>query len=79
MQGLKEFLDKKSFKKSSKPVYEYQDLCVELQEFYGKGIWRVPCLVGVTNNKIRDAHKANMNGKKVFKVAYLIGIIRKLK
>ena len=61
----------------SKYEYEYQELCTQLEPIYGKGVWRLPFQPGVTEYKIRQAHKI-ASERKMWKLPYLIGIIKKL-
>jgi len=67
------------FKKQKNKIdFEFQELGLELEPFYGKVIWSLFHKVGMTEQKIRDAHKiAEKRG--VTKFPYLLGIIKNLK
>lgn len=64
-------------KKSEKKIdFEFQQLGIELEPFYGKVIWsmfyRYPLV------KIQDAHKVCVE-RGITKLAFLIGVMNKLK
>lgn len=62
---------------TTKHQWEYQEVCEQLQPIYGKGVWTIPYMKGVTEYKLREAAKiAKQRG--IYKLAYLIGIIKKL-
>ena len=64
-------------KKETNHDFQFQEVCTELQPFYGKAIWTLPYKNGVTEFKIREAHKiAKKRG--ITKFPYLVGIIKKL-
>lgn len=67
----------KKFEVCKKTIYEFQDLCAELEPVYGKGVWALPCKVGVTENKIRRGHKICQE-KGIIKLSYLIGVLKRL-
>jgi len=68
---------KNKFSVSKKKIYSFQDLASELELFYGKGIWGIFRKVGFTETKIREAHKICQRNK-LYKLPYLIGVIKKL-
>lgn len=61
----------------TKHQHEYQELCEELQPIYGKLVWTLPHQVGITEWKIREAHRIAQQ-RKITTFAYLRGIIKKL-
>ena len=63
--------------KKTKHKFEYQELCEELEPIYGKLVWTLPHKIGFTEYKIRKAHEIAQN-RKILKINYLIGIIKKL-
>jgi len=65
------------FKVEKKKVYEFQDLGSELQPIYGKGVWGLFTKVGVTENKVRDAHKI-CRERGITTLGYLIGVLKRL-
>lgn len=76
MKKIQQLVTTEPTKKSAHD-FEYQEVCSELEPIYGKGIWRLPYQPGVTEHKIREAHKiASQRG--IQKYGYLIGIIKKL-
>jgi len=61
----------------TKHNFEFQELGEQLQPIYGKAIWSIFYQPYATEYKVREAHKiAQQRG--ITKLAYLIGIIRKL-
>lgn len=64
-------------KSKSKHKFEFQEICEELEHIYGKLVWTLPHKVGFTEYKIRKAHQIATQ-KKITKINYLIGIIKKL-
>ncbi len=75
--GLFSKYDLSKFKVNKKPLYEYQELCKELEPIYGKAIWTLPFKAGFTEYKIRKAHEI-ANSRNILEVRYLIGIIKRL-
>jgi hypothetical protein len=69
---LKKFSIQKSF------THEYQLLCNEIEPKLGKGIWSVPSMPFVTDDKLRRAWNI-VKKRGIYKLAYLIGTIKKLK
>lgn len=64
-------------KTRSKHEFEYQEVCTELEPFYGKLIWTVPHKAGVTEYKMREAHKiAKERG--ITTIPYLLGVIKRI-
>lgn len=64
------------FKTEKKIDYEFQQMGIELEPFYGKVIWSL--FYKYPLEKIRDAHKVCVE-RGVMKLAYLIGVIKNLK
>ena len=63
--------------KQTRHDFEYQELGVELEPIYGKGIWSVFYLPYVTEYKVRQAHEiAKKRG--ITKLSYLVGIVKRL-
>lgn len=61
----------------SKHEHEFQELGVELEPIYGRGIWPVFYRPDATEYKIRTAHEiAKKRG--ITKLNYLIGVIKRL-
>lgn len=56
--------------------FEFQQVGIELEPFYGKAIW--PMFYKYQLVKILDAHKVCVKNK-IFTLAYLIGVMKKLK
>lgn len=77
MQKLSALLPKLPEKPRSKHEYEYQELCSELEPIYGKLVWTLPHRKGVTEYKLREAHKIATK-RNTFTIPYLYGIIKKL-
>ena len=69
----KTYLNK--FKVCKKQFYEFQDLCLELEKTYGKGVWCLP--TKYTLNKIREADKI-CRAKHITSFSYLVGVLKKL-
>ena len=63
--------------KKTKHDFEFQEVCEELEPIYGKVVWTLPHKKGVTEYKIKEAHKIAIKRKKV-NYAYLYGIIKRL-
>lgn len=63
--------------KPSKHMYEFQEICTELEPIYGKIIWNLPYKVGVTEHKIKEAHEISKK-RGITTYPYLLGILRKL-
>lgn len=74
---LKDFSAPAQELKKSKVQYEFQELGLELEPIYGKVIWSLFYKKGFTEFKIRKAHEIAQR-RNITKVAYLIGIIKKL-
>lgn len=64
--------------KGPKIDFEFQALCIELQQYYGKGVWALPHKVGFTERRIQKAHEICQR-RGILNFRYLIGVIRKLK
>lgn len=61
----------------TKHQHEFQEVCEELEPVYGKAVWLLPHIAGVTEWKIREAAKiAKTRGNRTF--PYLRGIIKRL-
>ncbi len=79
MKPLSNFLEPK---KGKDIQYEFQDLCLQLEELFGKKnksrIWSLPYQVWFTESKGRDALKI-VKQSKVCTLNYYIGIVKKLK
>jgi len=64
-------------REKTKHQEEYQEVCSDLQEDFGKLVWTLPYKKGVTEYKIKEAGKiARERG--VLKFNYLVGIIKRL-
>jgi len=69
--------DLKKYTVDQQHEFEFQEVCKELEPFYGKVVWSLPFKEGFTEFKIREAHKiAKKRG--IVKFSYLVGIIKKL-
>lgn len=77
MQRIGQLLPLFQGEPKSKHEYEYQELCTELQPIYGKGIWALVHQAGVTEYKLREAHKIAVK-RGITTLGYLRGIIKKL-
>lgn len=64
-------------KKESKFNYEFQQLGVELEPVYGRGIWHLFYRRGFTEHKIRQAHEV-CKKKNILTLAYLIGVVKRM-
>ena len=72
----------------SKHEYEFQEVCSELEPYFGKGVWTVAHMKGVTEYKMKEAFKiARKRGKarkdvsdqeRRLNLSYFIGIVRTL-
>jgi hypothetical protein len=61
----------------TKHNHEYEEVCSELEPLFGKLVWTLPYVKGVTEYKIREAAAiARKRGKLTF--PYLRGIINRL-
>jgi len=60
-----------------KVEYEYQDICLQMEEYFGKKklIWALPHRVGYTNQLMRYALK-ECTTRKVNNLNYFIAIIK---
>lgn len=76
--SIEAILKKKFEKKEKTPVveYEYQDICLQMEEFFGKKklIWALPHRIGYTNHLMRYALKECITRKKN-NLNYFIAII----
>lgn len=65
-----------SKKEAPKVEWEFQQVCIECEEYFGKNplIWTLPYKKNCTENIIRDSLKICKNAGKDFK--YMLGIIR---
>jgi hypothetical protein len=52
-------------KPTSKHKHEYQELCTQLEKYFGKLVWTLPHKPGFTENRIRQAARACWRQKKV--------------
>ena len=57
--------------------YEFQEICEDLQEDFGKAVWSLPHKVWCTEFKLKRAGEIARE-REILKFGYLIGIIRKL-
>ncbi len=57
--------------------FEFQEVGVELEPYYGKLIWTVFYRADATERRVREAHKVCLK-KKIFNIAYLIGVMKRL-
>ena len=62
---------------TTKHEHEFQEVCEELEPVYGKAIWTLPHQVGVTEHKIREAHKIAVK-RGITRYGYLKGVIKRL-
>ena len=76
--SIEEILKKKfqSQEKTPKVEYEYQDLCLQLEEYFGKKklIWALPHRVGYTNQLMRYSLK-ECQTRNIKNLNYFIAII----
>lgn len=56
--------------------FEFQQIGIELEPYYGKAIW--PIFYKFHLEKIKDAHKV-CTKKGITNIKYLIGVMKKLK
>lgn len=85
MQKRREAFEAESKKrlgwKKRAPDFEYQELCLEMEQFFPKNekniIWTLPFKIGYTEEKIRKAFDI-CKKKNVRSVRYVIGIIKNL-
>lgn len=63
---------------SDKELEEWRELGSELQCIYGRGIWSLFSRVGMSEKKIRDAHKICVQ-RGITKFPYLVGVLKNLK
>lgn len=68
----------KTFKVEKSTEYEFQALCQENEKYFGKALWKVPWMSGVTDTKLREAIEIARRREKTT-IGYLLGIIRNLK
>jgi len=62
---------------ATKHNHEYEEVCSELEPLFGKLVWTLPYVKGVSEYKIREAAAiARKRGKLTF--PYLRGIINRL-
>ena len=61
----------------SRHEHEFQEVCSLLEPIYGKLVWTLPYQPGVTEWKIREAHRIAVQ-RGITRYAYLKGIIKKL-
>jgi len=64
-------------REKTKHQEEYQEVCSDLQEDFGKLVWTLPYKKGVTEFKIKEAGKI-ARARGVLKFTYLVGIIKRL-
>ena len=57
--------------------FEFQQLGVELEPIYGKGVWTLPYKPNFTEYKIREAHRICQQ-RGITTLGYLIGVVNKL-
>lgn len=62
---------------TTKHSFEFQEVCEALEPIYGKVVWTLPHQPGVTEHKIREAHKIAVK-RGITRYGYLKGIIAKL-
>lgn len=78
MEQLKSLLsEEQSLLAPSKHEYEYQQLCLELEPYYGKVVWSLVHKPFVTEYKLRKAHDIAVK-KGIVKLPFLIGILKRL-
>ena len=70
--------DSFEIKKSAQKVdFEFQSLCIELEAYFKtKQVWTLPHKVGMTESKLRDAHKV-CEKKGITSFRYLMGVLKK--
>lgn len=61
----------------SKFKYEFQQLGVELEPIYGRGIWHLFYRRGFTEYRIRQAHEICQK-KNILTLGFLIGVVKKM-
>lgn len=61
----------------NKHNFEFQEVCEKLEPIYGKVIWTLPHQAGVTEHKIKEAHKVAVR-RKIVRFGYLKGIIKRM-
>lgn len=64
-----------------KHKFEYQELCTQLEKYWGKRVWMLPHRSGFTENRIRHAARECWKMKKVGPqyFGYLFAVIRNSK
>ena len=77
MEEIDHLLKSKIFQSTKRQIHEFEDICAENQKYFGKGIWKLPYMTGVTNEVLRDAISI-AKGRGIYKLPYLIGIVKKL-
>lgn len=74
--NIQDILKKKLEKPKKKIDFEFQDVCLQCEEFFGKNklIWTQPYRKGVDENLLRYALKECMTRKKPF-IGYFLKIV----
>jgi len=77
MQINQDELFKRYTKPTSKHKHEYQAICSDLEKDFGKRVWTLPHMLGVTDAKLKRA-AVIARDKGILKFAYLLAIIHNL-